>query len=162
MAMKMYVWLIFLVLAPKQQEAISDEKGVSWARSKRNFLQFGLMILCEVGRNPLDYNGYGCYCGLGGRGTPVDEIDECCYIHDQCYIAIEKSNICSPFPVLSITYKRDGCSKCRGYSKWYLFNGKNSRCMKEVCECDREVVQCYKKYNSKFRNQYKGHDQSKC
>ena len=49
-----------------------------------------------------------------------------------------------------------------GYSKWYLFNGKNSRCMKEVCECDREVVQCYKKYNSKFRNQYKGHDQSKC
>jgi len=44
--------------------------------SKRNTLQFGDMILCKVGRNPLDYNGYGCWCGYGGQGTPVDEIDK--------------------------------------------------------------------------------------
>ncbi|CAH3148044.1 unnamed protein product [Pocillopora meandrina] len=91
-------------------------------RNKIIFLQFSPMILCEVGRSP----------AMG----PVDEIDECYYIYDQCYIAIEKSNICDPFPVLYILYNRDGCSGCRGYSKWYCLHRKNSRWMKEVCECD--------------------------
>ena len=43
--------------------------------SKRNSLQFGAMIWCKVGRSPLDYDGYGCWCGVGGKGEPVDEID---------------------------------------------------------------------------------------
>lgn len=43
--------------------------------SKRNVAQFGAMVLCETKRNPLEYNGYGCWRGFGGKGTPVDEID---------------------------------------------------------------------------------------
>ena len=43
--------------------------------SKRSLLQFGIMINCEVKRDPLDYNGYGCWCGIGGKGEPLDEID---------------------------------------------------------------------------------------
>jgi len=42
---------------------------------KRSVVGFGFMILCATGRNPLDYNGYGCFCGLGGEGTPVDDTD---------------------------------------------------------------------------------------
>lgn len=33
------------------------------------------MIACHVGRNPLEYVGYGCYCGIGGKGVPKDQTD---------------------------------------------------------------------------------------
>ena len=33
------------------------------------------MIACHVGRNPLEYVGYGCYCGIGGEGVPKDQTD---------------------------------------------------------------------------------------
>ncbi len=39
--------------------------------------QFGGMIQCaQPGVNPLIYNDYGCWCGLGGGGTPQDEVDQ--------------------------------------------------------------------------------------
>ena len=43
-------------------------------------LYFGLMISCETGRSSFDYLDYGCFCGLGGAGTPVDDLDKYVYI----------------------------------------------------------------------------------
>ncbi|KAJ3581311.1 hypothetical protein NHX12_016789 [Muraenolepis orangiensis] len=45
------------------------------------------MIQCAApGSWPvLQYSNYGCYCGLGGAGEPVDDLDRCCQVHDQCY-----------------------------------------------------------------------------
>lgn len=37
--------------------------------------QFGAMIKLKTGKNPLAYNGYGCYCGLGGGKQPLDATD---------------------------------------------------------------------------------------
>lgn len=42
---------------------------------KRNLVQFGIMVYCMTGRFALDYNNYGSYCGVGGSGTPVDDVD---------------------------------------------------------------------------------------
>ena len=43
--------------------------------SKRDVVSFAKMIYRATGRNPTDYNGYGCFCGLGGEGRPVDKLD---------------------------------------------------------------------------------------
>ncbi|XP_048374389.1 group IIF secretory phospholipase A2-like isoform X2 [Sphaerodactylus townsendi] len=52
-----------------------------------NLVQFADMVRRVTGRLPsLFYNGYGCYCGLGGSKQPLDETD-CiqnadCHAHD--------------------------------------------------------------------------------
>ncbi|XP_058940147.2 phospholipase A2 A2-actitoxin-Cgg2a [Pocillopora verrucosa] len=125
--------------------------------NSRSILGFGLMILCGVNRNPLDYNGYGCYCGLGGEGTPVDDVDRCCQIHDACYNAVQDSGSC-PFDVAIyvMPYSRRGCLGCEPAS-YYWFYGK---CRNALCECDSEAVQCFK--SATFNDAYKDHPQEKC
>ena len=56
-------------------ELFAEARDFPMVSYKRSFVDFGLMITCAVGRSPLDYNGYGCFCGLGGGGTPVDDTD---------------------------------------------------------------------------------------
>ncbi|XP_039364705.1 group IID secretory phospholipase A2-like [Mauremys reevesii] len=44
------------------------------------------MIKQVTGKNALwNYSMYGCYCGSGGKGTPKDDTDRCCQLHDCCY-----------------------------------------------------------------------------
>ncbi|XP_069431184.1 putative inactive group IIC secretory phospholipase A2 isoform X1 [Ovis canadensis] len=51
-----------------------------------SFWQFQRMVKHITGRSAFfSYYGYGCYCGLGGKGTPVDNTDRCCLAHDCCY-----------------------------------------------------------------------------
>ena len=59
--------------------------------AKRWLFDLGSMVKCATGRNAFDYNGYGCFCGVGGNGVPIDGIDRCCKNHDLCYEKAMKS-----------------------------------------------------------------------
>ena len=45
--------------------------------NSRALWQFNGVIKCKIPSSEplLDFNNYGCYCGLGGSGTPVDDLD---------------------------------------------------------------------------------------
>ncbi|KHJ77717.1 phospholipase A2 [Oesophagostomum dentatum] len=58
-------------------------------------LNFDKVTKCMLGYTALHYNGYGCYCGRGGSGIPIDGIDTCCMHHDHCYEKAVESGACS-------------------------------------------------------------------
>ncbi|CAM9749526.1 unnamed protein product [Lampetra fluviatilis] len=59
--------------------------GHAHARHTRSLINLAELIKCVTGKHACDYNAYGNWCGIGGSGTPVDEIDGCCQRHDWCY-----------------------------------------------------------------------------
>ncbi|XP_075035892.1 group 10 secretory phospholipase A2-like isoform X1 [Mixophyes fleayi] len=54
---------------------LNGELGKTYTRQKRGLFELAGVIGCGTGKSSLLYVGYGCYCGLGGRGTPVDSSD---------------------------------------------------------------------------------------
>ena len=42
--------------------------------SKRALTGFAKMLWYTIHKKPWRYNGYGCYCGFGGKGDPVDDL----------------------------------------------------------------------------------------
>ena len=57
------------------KEAIWEGRQGGPGGTSRGVWQFGLMLWCGTGCNPFRYDGYGCWCGLGGGGAVVDDID---------------------------------------------------------------------------------------
>ncbi|MFH4983970.1 hypothetical protein AB6A40_010679 [Gnathostoma spinigerum] len=106
-------------------------------------INFFTMTYCRLRVNGLCYyNGYGCYCGLGGSGTPVDGIDRCCMEHDKCYgEAVTKGGCLFEIQQYLARYHYV-CIRHRPY----CLKAKNNPCRQWICECDRAAVNCFAKY----------------
>uniref|UniRef100_R4G7I1 PLA2-Hem-9 n=1 Tax=Hemiaspis signata TaxID=355698 RepID=R4G7I1_9SAUR len=107
-----------------------------------NLVQFSYLIQCanHGSRATWHYMDYGCYCGSGGSGTPVDELDTCCKIHDDCYGEAEKQG-CSPKMLAYDYYCGENGPYCRNIEK---------KCQRIVCDCDVKAAFCFAKapYNN--------------
>ncbi|XP_036602864.1 basic phospholipase A2-like [Trichosurus vulpecula] len=128
---------IFL-LAVLMASGLSEVKG--------SLLQFENMIEKVTGKNAvLNYGFYGCYCGLGGKGTPLDGTDRCCLAHDCCYSKVKNLGCKPKTQSYKYTYQ-DGSIIC----------GSGDNCQKQICACDRAAAYCMKRnlttYSKKYRN----------
>nr|XP_045604885.1 phospholipase A2-like [Procambarus clarkii] len=118
------------------------EHSVAPTRRKRSVFHLFSMMTCATTCNPLSYKGYGCYCGFLGSGVVVDGIDKCCKGHDWCY----EHSRCQGFDHYFAPYKW----KCNGGKPYCVTTrgegGAVTSCGHQLCECDREFVECLKQY----------------
>ncbi|XP_072172726.1 acidic phospholipase A2 DE-II-like [Diadema setosum] len=117
-----------------------------------------------------DFAFYGCYCGVGGWGTPVDGVDRCCQQHDRCYAEthfFEGGSCYLSIISYVIPYKFQlhhcgtanasvTCAKLDDY-KWYKLL---PQCAVDICNCDRQIAICLTQ--NTFHEQYRFYDRLKC
>ncbi|KAE8634453.1 hypothetical protein XENTR_v10002311 [Xenopus tropicalis] len=122
----------------------------SAAINTRNLWQFRNIIKCVIPSSDpyFDYNDYGCYCGIGGSGTPVDALDRCCQTHDKCYS--DSKGHCNG--ILDSPYIELYAYTCSGTS--VTCSSSNNACEKFICDCDRNAAICFSRagYNSAYKN----------
>ncbi|XP_037367427.1 phospholipase A2 [Talpa occidentalis] len=123
------------------------------SEDSRSVLQLRQMIKCTIpDSNPaLDFADYGCYCGLGGYGTPVDALDRCCQVHDECYSKSRKLESCRY--ILDNPYTRRYSFSCSG-TEVTCNSSKNNECQEFLCNCDRTAAICFSQspYNKEYHN----------
>ncbi|KAM6174115.1 putative inactive group IIC secretory phospholipase A2 [Erethizon dorsatum] len=116
-----------------------------------SFWQFQRMVKHVTGRSAFfSYYGYGCYCGLGGKGVPVDDTDRCCRAHDCCYKKL----------------KELGCQPLLNSYQFHIINGmvacgctsgpsSSCLCRLKACECDKRSVYCFKESLPTYEKNFK-------
>ncbi|KAL3081872.1 hypothetical protein niasHT_037050 [Heterodera trifolii] len=99
------------------------------------------MAECKLHYTALVYDDYGCWCGIGGSGTPIDGIDMCCKLHDQCYdLAVDRGLCYDTYVEYADPYSwtcQQGEPNC---------SQKQFGCKAALCECDKNVVNCWSKF----------------
>lgn len=115
-------------------------------RRRRDLLDLADMFDMATGLDPSDYIPYGNWCGYGGQGKPIDLIDACCQVHDDCYGSTER--YCSNQIPHIIQYS------------WKVNNKlitceEESTCGASVCKCDKDVVECIAQHNHTYSKHHR-------
>ncbi|KAL0965557.1 hypothetical protein UPYG_G00282920 [Umbra pygmaea] len=123
--------------------------------------QFRKMIICAMPDSwpALDYADYGCYCGKGGSGTPVDDLDRCCEVHDRCYNDAMQHDSC--WPLLDNPYTEIYAYECDKALKKITCKSNNKECEMFICECDRKAAECFARSTWNPENEHLPSDRCK-
>ncbi|XP_039223212.1 phospholipase A2 homolog otoconin-22-like isoform X1 [Crotalus tigris] len=79
--------------------------------------QFNELIqLSTITYGLANFTNYGCHCGAGTQGLPVDAIDRCCHSHDCCYNKVEMYG-CNPKVLTYRFYAQGDKIKCGKLTK---------------------------------------------
>ncbi|XP_060056919.1 phospholipase A2, membrane associated-like [Erinaceus europaeus] len=110
------------------------------------------MVLKETGREFTNtYAFYGCHCGWGGRGPPLDQTDRCCFHHVCCYYRLHKKGC----RIEQLEYVID-------FKDRQLICAQQEYCRAQMCECDRAVAQCLTRNMKSYKEKYHDYVKSKC
>ncbi|XP_021119073.1 phospholipase A2, membrane associated-like [Heterocephalus glaber] len=90
------------------------------------------------------YGFYGCHCGLGGRGAPMDETDWCCLKHDCCYNLLRKRGCGTKFLNYQFTV--------RGHEIECSIN--QDYCRSWLCGCDKTAAYCLAQNQKSYKKSY--------
>ncbi|XP_022087351.1 phospholipase A2 AP-PLA2-I-like [Acanthaster planci] len=135
-----------------------------------NVGQMGKMTSCTTGLSLIEsaraYTGYGCYCGLGGAGNPLDATDDCCYFHDKCY----DQSPCSYRQTYTIRYQMttsscgsdDATVTCKTASDYPGYDGDEKECALTICNCDKDLAYCLAEARSTYNEAYRNWSNSEC
>ncbi|XP_063951948.1 phospholipase A2 AP-PLA2-II-like [Lytechinus pictus] len=145
---------------------VAAPNGAAMAPSEM-VVQFGGMVECLLRRGSLAYNGYGCYCGLGGSGKPLDATDRCCQQHDRCYSKLKKQGICKGDKSVYITWYKSNMNQCdtpnaklwcANHHQYSFFDsmlaGRQPRCAAALCHCDRNAALCFARHSNSYNLNY--------
>ncbi|XP_029433910.1 basic phospholipase A2 VRV-PL-VIIIa-like [Rhinatrema bivittatum] len=117
-----------------------------------SLLEFQTMIKLMTGKSAIpSYSSYGCYCGIGGRGTPKDPTDRCCLSHDCCYYRLERRGCRPKTDTYRFVYRR-GIVLCGAWSS----------CQTAICECDKAATTCFRRNLGSYRLRYTYYPNALC
>ncbi|XP_027040594.1 phospholipase A2 A2-actitoxin-Cgg2a-like, partial [Pocillopora damicornis] len=103
-------------------------------------------------RNPKDFIGYGCWCGIGGEGKPVDDLDG-----RVSYLYYASCSFEKAVYLMSYSVTGDGeKTKCNRPSSYMIYG----KCRSLLCKCDLIAARCFAK--SSYQEKYRKYPQEKC
>ncbi|XP_072345980.1 basic phospholipase A2 nigexine-like [Scyliorhinus torazame] len=131
-------------------------QGVTDYQSMFNFLD---IVHCVDPTLPYQrFMNYGCFCRFEGIGNqPVDDMDRCCKVHDDCS---REAGImsCPVFYIWHLSTCKNGFPKCDDFSVTSYFAG----CVKKLCDCGIAAALCIKENSHKFNPKFVDYDRNLC
>ncbi|VDN08458.1 unnamed protein product [Thelazia callipaeda] len=99
------------------------------------------MTECYFNNNGIILLNYGCYCGAGGSGEPINEIDRCCMAHDSCYDKAISDQKCLNVLSMYVASYHWNCD-----NRIATCETNSDECNNVACKCDLEFITCLQPY----------------
>ena len=133
-----------------------------------NILQMINQLKCASGRSRYEFydlSNYGCWCGVGGSGRPIDRIDRCCWAHDKCFEQARTQDFkCNPKKIMYSWSCDDDLQTGVCENVVNDESRDNVKCARASCICDSVFARCVSKgkMDRKYHKISEGEQSGRC